>query len=89
MLGVPDEAGVPEAFGPGEGLLGKVAADARATTLTNLPEGYLKIGSALGSETPRHLVVAPAFSDGRVNAIMELGFFEEVDERKQPSRTVS
>ena len=81
MLGVPDEAGVPEAFGPGEGLLGKVAADARATTLTNLPEGYLKIGSALGSETPRHLVVAPAFSDGRVNAVMELGFFEEVDER--------
>ncbi|MCV0382611.1 MAG: response regulator [Erythrobacter sp.] len=81
MLGVPDASDVPEAFGLGEGLLGKVAADARSTSLTDLPSGYLRIGSALGSEMPRHLVVAPAFSDGRVNAVIELGFFEEVDER--------
>ncbi|UVI39549.1 response regulator [Qipengyuania spongiae] len=81
VLGVPDAADVPETFAMGEGLLGKVAADARATTLSNLPAGYLKIGSALGSEAPRHLVVAPAFMDGRVNAVVELGFFDEVDDR--------
>ena len=81
VLGVPDAADVPETFAMGQGLLGKVAADARATTLSNLPAGYLRIGSALGSETPRHLVVAPAFMDGRVNAVVELGFFDEVDDR--------
>ncbi len=81
LLGVADSASVPEAFGTNEGLLGKVAADARATTLSNIPAGYLKIGSALGSDVPRHLVVAPAFNEGSVNAVIELGFFDEVDER--------
>ncbi|GGD49895.1 two-component system sensor histidine kinase/response regulator [Aurantiacibacter arachoides] len=81
MLGVADAAAVPETFGINEGLLGKVAADARATTLADIPEGYLKIGSALGNEAPRHLIVAPAFNEGTVNAIVELGFFDAVDSR--------
>nr|WP_318656045.1 response regulator [Actirhodobacter atriluteus] len=80
-LGVSDLSDVPQSFTLGEGLLGKVAADAHATKLSDLPSGYLKIGSALGSEAPRHLVVAPAFTDGLVNAVVELGFFDEVEER--------
>ncbi len=81
LLGVPEKGDVPEAFAPGEGLLGKVAADGQATTLSDLPAGYLKVGSALGSEVPRHLVVAPALADGRVNAVLELGYFNAVDDR--------
>ncbi len=81
MLGVADSASVPETFGLNEGLLGKVAADARATTLSDLPAGYLKIGSALGSDTPRHLIVAPIFNEGSVNAVVELGYFDAVDDR--------
>ncbi len=80
-LGVADSASVPESFGLNEGLLGKVAADARATTLSDIPAGYLKIGSALGSEAPRHLVVAPIFNEGSVNAVVEFGFFDAVDDR--------
>ena len=80
-LGIADKSEMPESFGFGEGLLGKVAAEARATTLSDMPAGYFRIGSALGSDMPRHLVVAPAFNDGLVNAVVELGFFEDVDER--------
>nr|WP_306300158.1 response regulator [Erythrobacter sp. LQ02-29] len=81
MLGVPDSAAVPEAFALNEGLLGKVAADSQATVVSDIPDGYLRIGSALGSATPRHLVVAPAFNEGSVNAVVELGYFDDVDDR--------
>lgn len=81
MLGVTDAAAVPETFAFNEGLLGKVAADGHPTELADIPDGYLKIGSALGSDTPRHLVVAPAFNEGSVNAVIELGFFDAVDDR--------
>ncbi len=79
VLGVADAASVPQSFGMNEGLLGKVATDARATTLSDIPDGYLKIGSALGSDAPRNLVVAPVFYEGEVNGIVELGFFDTVD----------
>lgn len=81
MLGVTDAAAVPETFAFNEGLLGKVAADGHPTELADIPDGYLKIGSALGSDTPRHLVVAPAFNEGSVNSVIELGFFDAVDDR--------
>jgi CheY-like chemotaxis protein/CHASE3 domain sensor protein len=79
MLGVPDEAGVPASFTLNQGLLGKVAADGRPVVLGDVPAGYLTIGSALGRDRPRHLVIAPATADGVVNAVVELGFFDPVD----------
>lgn len=79
VLGIADTASVPLSFRMNEGLLGKVAIDARTTTLSDIPEGYLKIGSALGSEAPRNLVVAPLFYEGEVNGVVELGFFDDVD----------
>ena len=81
MLGVTDAAAVPETFVLNQGVLGKVAADGHPTVLADIPDGYLKIGSALGNDTPRHLVVAPAFNEGSVNAVIELGFFDAVDDR--------
>jgi len=81
VLGVPDISSVPEAFGIGEGLLGRVAAEGQQIVLSDVPHGYLKIGSAFGSDMPRHLVVSPAFNEGAVNAVIELGFFDAVDDR--------
>ena len=82
-LGVPGEAAVPERFGHREGLLGQVAAEGEVLVLSDVPEGYLTIGSALGRDKPRHLVIAPARADGEVNAVLELGFLGPVDERLQ------
>lgn len=81
MLGVPDDAKVPERFNTREGLLGRVAAAGEPMVIDEVPEGYLTIGSALGRDMPRHLVIAPLFADGIVNAVVELGFLNSVDDR--------
>ncbi|MBB4797451.1 CheY-like chemotaxis protein/CHASE3 domain sensor protein [Brevundimonas bullata] len=80
-LGVPADASIPERFGPREGLLGQVAAEGRVLEVPDVPEGYLTIGSALGRDKPRHLVIAPGRADGEINAVLELGFLRLPDDR--------
>jgi len=80
-LGVPGEAVVPHAFALREGLLGRVAADGRPMVIADVPEGYLTVGSALGRDIPRHLIIAPFSADGEVNAVIEFGFLHAIDER--------
>jgi signal transduction histidine kinase/CheY-like chemotaxis protein/CHASE3 domain sensor protein len=81
QLGVPGDADIPTRFAMREGLLGRVASDGRPVILRDVPEGYLTVGSALGRDKPRHLVIAPFNADGVVNAVIELGFLNPVDER--------
>jgi len=79
VLGVPGDAQVPDRFLLKEGLLGQVAANGRATTVHDVPEGYLTIGSALGRDKPRHLVISPIHADEAVNGVVELGFFHPIE----------
>ena len=62
----------PETLAPGDGLAGETAKDGRLRVLTDLPDGYFRLGSALGGSRPRYLVVAPATADGRVEGVIEL-----------------
>jgi len=71
---------VVERFLPTEGLLGQAAAERRTFVVNDVPDGYLAIGSALGQDKPRHLVLMPTVVDGEVNGVLELGFFSAVDE---------
>jgi CheY-like chemotaxis protein/CHASE3 domain sensor protein len=80
-LGIPADASTPTRFNLKEGLLGKVAAEGEPTIVRDVPEGYMTIGSALGQDKPRHLVLAPTHADGAVNAVIELGFLHAVDDR--------
>ncbi|CAN5129095.1 response regulator [soil metagenome] len=80
-LGIPADADVPLRFKIKEGLLGKVASDGRSTIIRDVPDGYMTIGSGLGSDKPRHLVLVPAHADERVNAVIELGFLHPVDDQ--------
>lgn len=80
-IGVPDDAGVPRTFTLKDGLLGRVAAEGQPLVLNEVPEGYLKIGSALGQDAPRHLLIAPSFADEVVNVVIELGFLRQVQPR--------
>ncbi|RCW64202.1 response regulator [Pseudorhodoferax soli] len=69
---------------PGDGLLGQAAKERRTLRVSDVPAGYLPINSTLGSADPRELLVAPAQVDGRVRAMLELGFtrkLEPVDEQ--------
>jgi CheY-like chemotaxis protein/signal transduction histidine kinase/CHASE3 domain sensor protein len=78
-LGVPSDANIPTRFGLKEGLLGQVAIDGRSRVLSDVPDGYLTIGSALGRDKPRHLVIAATRADDVINGIIELGFLDSVD----------
>ena len=79
-LGVPSDANIPTGFDLREGLLGQVASDGRPRVLNDIPDGYLTIGSALGRDKPRHLVIAATRADDVVNGVVELGFLNSVDE---------
>jgi len=80
-LGIPADADTPLRFDIKEGLLGKVAAEGHATIVRDVPDGYLTIGSALGHDKPKHLVLVPTHADDIVNAVIELGFLHAVDEQ--------
>ena len=62
----------------GEGLVGEVARDNKLLHLDQLPEKYLEVSSSVGRGKPEQLVIAPADIDGRVYAILELGFFRKL-----------
>ena len=80
-LGVIAETSTIERFGLKDGLLGRVASEGRSLSLNDVPEGYLTIGSALGQDKPRHLLIVPALAEGVVNAVIELGFLHHADDR--------
>ncbi|THD61250.1 response regulator [Phenylobacterium sp.] len=80
-LGVPADAEIPRQFALREGLLGQVAAEGRSMIIPDVPKGYLTIGSALGQDAPKHLVIVPARADEVVNGVIELGFLHPVDDR--------
>lgn len=78
--GVPQVSTVPEQFKLREGLLGQAAVEGRPIVVSEVPDGYIAFGSALGRDKPRHLVISPASIDGDVNTVIELGFLHPVDE---------
>ncbi len=78
--GVPADAGIVERFALKEGLLGQVAADRQTAVLADIPDGYLTIGSGLGRDKPRHLILFPAVADDVVHGVIELGFLNPVDD---------
>ena len=77
----PDQA--RETLLPGEGLLGQAARDKRAVRVRDVPDGYLRISSSLGSGKVRELLVAPATSDGAVQGVVELGFMRPLEPTDQ------
>jgi CheY-like chemotaxis protein/signal transduction histidine kinase/CHASE3 domain sensor protein len=79
--GVPADAQLVERFSLKQGLLGQVAADGQPVLLADIPDGYLTIGSTFGSDKPRHLLIAPAFADQNVQAVVELGFLQPVNDQ--------
>jgi signal transduction histidine kinase/CheY-like chemotaxis protein len=71
--GVPASASIPERFDLADGLLGQAASDRRNFLVESLPDGYLTYGSALGEAKPASLLIANAYADGAVNAVIEFG----------------
>jgi len=63
----------------GQGLAGQAALDGRVLHLDDLPPNYLTLSSAIGRGAPREAMIVPAVIDGKVQAVIELGFLRSVD----------
>jgi CheY-like chemotaxis protein len=68
-----EEVPVPRRLALGQGLAGQAARDGIARSLAGLPDGHLRIGSALGHSAPVRVLVAPFTADGAINGVIEIG----------------
>jgi len=59
----------------GEGLIGQAAASGQLLYLDEIPEGYIKIISGLGSASPRYLVITPMKHNEIVLGVLEIASF--------------
>jgi methyl-accepting chemotaxis protein len=68
----------------GEGLIGQAAAGGQSLYIDDVPEGYIKIVSGLGSSSPKYLLVVPMKHNGQVLGVMEIASFTNIteDQRK-------
>jgi hypothetical protein len=64
----------------GEGLVGRVAAEAKSLYLDQLPEGYITVFSGLGNSSPRRLALVPVKSEGKVKGVLEIATFADLNE---------
>jgi hypothetical protein len=69
----------------GEGLIGQAAASGQNLYLDEVPEGYIKIVSGLGTASPRYLFIVTLKKEGEVKGVMEIASFVALKEnaRKQ------
>ena len=71
---------LPISFRLGEGLVGQCALERRRFVVDELPDDYLRIGSALGESRPRAVVLLPVLFEGQTQAVIELAAFQPLRE---------
>lgn len=59
----------------GSGLAGEVARDGKAMVVRDVPSDYLPVNSAIGRSNAVRVLIAPFSLNGRVDGILEMGFF--------------
>jgi hypothetical protein len=64
-----------EQFRLGEGVIGQAAREQKIICLTDVPPGYLPIGSALGASVPKLVVAIPLLHGNRLIGVIEIGAF--------------
>ena len=65
-------------FRLGEGLVGQVALERRGMVITDVPEDYIKVHSALGNTIPGALLLYPFIFQSQLKAVVEVGFINGV-----------
>ncbi|PYL63777.1 MAG: hypothetical protein DMF25_09410, partial [Verrucomicrobia bacterium] len=67
-----ERKGAKNRFKLGESLVGQAALERKRILLTDIPAGYVKVGSGLGESRPMNIVVLPVLFEDEVKAVMEL-----------------
>jgi hypothetical protein len=70
-------------FEVGEGLIGQAAATGKTVYLDDVPEGYIKIISGLGSASPRYLLIVSLKNRERVIGAIEIASFTPLQEQQR------
>jgi GAF domain-containing protein len=66
----------------GEGILGQTFLEKETTSLTEIPDEYIRITSGLGDANPRALLFVPLKLDQEVYGIVELASFDPYDKHE-------
>ncbi|MEN0117764.1 MAG: response regulator [Agrobacterium cavarae] len=77
-FGVPVDDTLLSRLSANDGLFSHVLTNQRPIVVGELPEGYINFSSGLGRQKPSYLAIAPASVDGKVRAVVELGFLHPV-----------
>ena len=64
----------------GEGIIGQSAASGNTLYIDDVPEGYVKIVSGLGSASPKYLLIVPVKVQNQVLGIIEVASFTNISE---------
>lgn len=64
----------------GEGLIGQAAVSGRTLYIDDVPNGYIKIISGLGSASPKYLLIVPVKKQDQVKGVIELASFTPLTE---------
>jgi putative methionine-R-sulfoxide reductase with GAF domain len=67
-------------FEYGEGLIGQAAAGGRTLYVDEVPDGYVKIISGLGSASPKYLLIVPLKKQDQVIGVIEIASFTAISE---------
>ncbi|MBN2245936.1 MAG: response regulator [Candidatus Aminicenantes bacterium] len=68
-------------FKLGEGIVGQAALEKQPILLTDVPDDYVHINSALGNTPPKNILVYPFLYEGQVKGIIELGSLDKFSDR--------
>ncbi len=78
----PRRSDMANRFDLGEGLVGQAAFERKTIAMTDLPPGYIKVGSGLGDAPAAGLLVMPVLFEDQVLGVIELAslrHFSEID----------
>ncbi len=65
-------------FRLGEGLVGQAALEQQPIMISNVPEDYVRITSALGERVPSFICVTPILYENRLKGVIEIGTLGEL-----------
>ncbi|MTI21339.1 GAF domain-containing protein [Fulvivirga sp. RKSG066] len=67
----------------GEGLVGQAAKEQKGLIVDDIPQGYIKIVSGLGSASPTHLLIHPILSEEDLYGVIEIASFTPFDKNHE------
>lgn len=66
----------------GEGLIGQAALEGKKIVLTEVPETFYRIQTGIGGMLPKVVLLLPMIYEDNVEAILEIGSTEVIDDQK-------